>query len=187
MESVFGSAIPGLNSGGQQQTLQGFFVYHGGPRYMQCDQYSAIDRERKVLCDLGYWTNPGSEQQLIYVVVLCPECGKPMVITHQHSPLVGEGGAITIPRLLKCSGHWPEISADGYRTGRRASCSWQGVIRDGSAHSPRCPLAQIVKQPNGTLAWRVEGSPSNCRCGGALTRDEKDALIRAQQSRVRTV
>lgn len=143
------------------------FNWTMGPRYNHLNRGAPITGVKTVVCDLHHWEMPGTQQTvLVGLVMLCPNCKHPILGPCSPQTRIDEHGRLTLPmpqeRPLTCPGHWPSPSGGHQR------CGWQAVIREGVAHNPRCPAAQMPLMSIPT--------PSDCVCGGLLTDGEDKQL-----------
>lgn len=146
------------------------FAFVDGPRYTRCARGESITKRGHAECDLVDWETPSGVQMIVHVIVPCPRCSYPMAVAASQGALaVDEDGRLTLRMHLRCPAHWPGSTAVGAVTGQYTTCRWEGVIREGHAHNPRCPAANFQS------SWAVD---QGCPCGGILTEAESVELSR---------
>ena len=168
MDPIYGGGIAELYSGASNRPVARF-LYRGGARYRTCDRSQPPGDARLAECDLVTWDQPNGQRRLVLALVLpCPECGYSIVVSgksiNDYAVAVDDERSLTMRAHVKCPAWWEVYTAEGYPTGQRAVCGWQGVVRDGHAHNPRCACANFTDCPEPTVA--------NCTCGALITADE---------------
>ncbi len=160
MESIFGAHAHKVLK------PQAMFIWRGGPRYQHCNNSYGCTPRRLAECDIITWQAPNGQQMATYVMAPCPSCGYTMPIK-TGSTVSFEQGRLTVRGLLQCPAHWKAVDQAGRETGETLRCGWQGVIRGGHAHHPKCPHADF-NQALTPSDWQ------SCKCGGCISDNDKE-------------
>ena len=133
---------------------------------------------RRVECDAISWTPPDGRIVIEGLVIPCPKCERPFILTNVKPEMFREDGErrLSLGVVLRCQGFWSQRDAQGQAivdgSGRPAlqRCDWIGVLRSGVAHHPQC---SAIHQPGctapngGQCACRMSRMDGNndCHCG----------------------